>query len=652
MLLSVTSATIGEFLSYSRFRWEHLPSAPHQTTALRTVQCVRVLADANHVSDLVTAVYEDTDRAITRIEQLPQDKRLSQLLLIALEREQVVSVAYSEEMVASKIARLTVDHETRDLVSRILLWVHRDEALHAQYIRGVLLRTANGTPSRVTLSRQVVGAVGGWASAVSQRGSEDFLGLRFMAARTLLWLGMVSGQIPRCVYSELRFHGFKRFCEFNLALERSAILSYERIVPLLGIEEQAAFHRILADEVRHAAVFQVLFESLDETDQLVPGVTAQSLRERVGAISGWFLPAHHRAGQPQSVLGRGSTVHCGRGTDGQLGKLVEETLERSGLRSLVEDHPGTVAIKTSFMFGYDRADQSNIVAPEFMKHVAVLLRKWGANDVAFLEAPNIYDRYFHNRSVHDVADYFGYKSAHYRIVDTEADGVQNDFARGLACTSISRTWRDADLRIVLSKLRGDPAEMAKLGTTTLAGITGRVDDQVYTDRLVDFRTSTLMALDVAPPHFSIVDAWGAVADGPIGVMGCNRPARCDRIYAGADVLSVDAVVLADLGCENPFVSPFVRQTDQWFGCSAGPTLVSGDAGPITNFRLPQKTVWHRLISATAAPVYFHLSRNGERFTPAMDQTAFPPSRPPSLTTRAVRKLAQRTFGLRPPKGDQ
>ena len=167
--------------------------------------------------------------------------------------------------------------------------------------------------------------------------------------------------------------------------------------------------------------------------------------------------------------------------------------------------------------------------------------------------------------------------------------------------------------------------------------------------MLDHRTATLMTLDVAPPDFAIVDAWAPVADGPLGVMACRRPSRVRRIYAGADALSVDASVLADMGFPNPRTSVIYRETDQWFGRAGLPSEVGGEPGPLEGFRAPQRSIWFRFISATAAPMYFHFSGRGSLFVPRMDESAFPPLTPPRLGVRLVRRTAQLAFGLHPPK---
>jgi uncharacterized protein (DUF362 family) len=270
-------------------------------------------------------------------------------------------------------------------------------------------------------------------------------------------------------------------------------------------------------------------------------------------------------------------------------------------------------------------------------------------DVAVLEAPTVYGNLFSGRSVASVARYFGFASPAYRIVDIGADMRAWVFDRGFVQKTISGTWLDADLRIVMPKLRTDPTEFAHLSLSTLEGSTGAIDESFYAGRSVDFRSATMMLLDVAPPHFAVVDAWAPVADGPFGVMGCHRPVQVRYLYAGADALAVDAAVLADLGIGDPRRASIVAQACHWFGLEPGSAAVDGPQAPLRQqLRGAHSSSLLRGLATVSYPVYMYLSNRGELFVPAMDTAAFPPSAHSSAPTRAVRWLSQRAFGLRAP----
>ena len=67
-----------------------------------------------------------------------------QLWLLALEREQIVAVAYREEAVAGRLDALEVDEDVRALIRQTLVWIWKDEELHEEYLRGLLLQRAPG----------------------------------------------------------------------------------------------------------------------------------------------------------------------------------------------------------------------------------------------------------------------------------------------------------------------------------------------------------------------------------------------------------------------------------------------------------------------------------------------------------------------------
>jgi hypothetical protein len=69
------------------------------------------------------------------------------------------------------------------------------------------------------------------------------------------------------------------------------------------------------------------------------------------------------------------------------------------------------------MLGYDQRDRSNVNSPGVLDALAGYLGEHGVEDVAVLEAPTVYGRAFANRSVEEVARYFGLTSPRYRIVD-------------------------------------------------------------------------------------------------------------------------------------------------------------------------------------------------------------------------------------------
>ncbi len=486
------------------------------------------------------------------------DEEAEHLWLLALEREQIVAVAYREESVAGRIDALPLSDDLRATVRQTLVWIWKDEELHAEYLRGVLLQRGGLASSMVVYGRQLQGALSGWVTATEHHRDPRTAPLRTGAASALVAVAGLTGRIPKLMQRELRFQTFRRYCELNVVLEMTAERAYRRLVELAATdEEREIFTRIRDDEERHTDAFRVLAAALTDTDELADGWTDADVIAALARISVWFLPASTRPAIADVDDGRARTFGTGAPvvvrsghTDRDKLPVLEDVLDRAGLGERATG-ARTAAIRVSFMLGYDRADRSNVNDPELVAGLARYLRRHGVEDVAVLEAPTVYGNVFGHRSVAEVARYFGFESPDHRIVDIGDDLRSFRFERGLVQEAISATWVDADLRIVMPKLRTDPTEFAHLSLSTLEGTTGAIDETFYANRRVDFRSATMMVLDVAPPDFAVVDAWAPVADGPFGVMGCTTPAEVRHLYAGADALAVDEVVLGDLGISDP-----------------------------------------------------------------------------------------------------
>jgi hypothetical protein len=117
-------------------------------------------------TDLLRDVQNQLDRWTSECAGQPESER-KKLLLLALEREQIVAVAYREEAVASRVAQLAVGDEVRALFHQTLVWIWKDEQMHAEYLRGELLGLGGLGSSAVVYGRQIQGAISGWTSATS-----------------------------------------------------------------------------------------------------------------------------------------------------------------------------------------------------------------------------------------------------------------------------------------------------------------------------------------------------------------------------------------------------------------------------------------------------------------------------------------------------
>jgi uncharacterized protein (DUF362 family) len=584
------------------------PSPPRPRTRRARPECILKAMES---------VYQEFSRELAawqaELKGRPEEEE-RRLWLLALEREQLVSVAYAEDRLRSRLESLP--GEVRRLARAALAWVWRDEEMHAVYIRGALLRLPGAhAGTRLT---QAGGAVAGWASTVLQHAPPKRARMARAVATVVTWLGILGGKVPRSMRDKLGYRSFRDFCELNIETEKTAAACWDRLVEL-GRGDAAAYARIRDDERSHAALFEALRDSLDD---------AALLEKRLRAIGPAYAPSRDGA----------SVVTCLRGDD-----------KRALLAQALEDLPGVagrkVAIKVSFALGYSRRDLSPVADAELLAALARALRERGATDVAVLEAPNIYDRFYANRGVAEIARYFGLGSPDYRIVDASADQVAHSFARGLGQSSVSKTWRDADLRISFTKLRSHACSYVHCAIGNLEGLGARTDEYLFPERFADRDTATLMLLEDFPIHFALLDAFENIPDGLMGTMGCPRPRRPQRLYASRDALALDLVAARHVG-DRGDRSRLLAAALHWFG--ERPIEVRGLDAPIEPWRGPYATSLGSFLSLLSFPVYSFGSARGAIFVPQMDEEAFPPLSRAGFLRRAARGATQALLDLRLP----
>jgi len=589
-------------------------------------------------------------------------RQMIRLFLLALEREEIVSVGYHEEMIAARLDSMPIAQQEREIVRHALLWIWKDEEMHAIYIRGAIFKVG-AFPLRVrALFRQLAGAIGGWSTSVRQHVRWSAAPLSRAVATFLTWTGSLTGKVPADVRQHLRYSSFRDFCLFNVDAEKTAWLCWQRLIELTSGQPFMLpsliddFRRIKEDEDRHRQIFEILAAALDDNDQLVPEETADSLADKIREVGESFLPrALRNRTVGENALGSGGKVKIVQG------KALEEKL--SVFRGLLDGHlrdlllersaslgkplgEFRIAIKPAFMLGYDRRDRSMITDRELLLELGSFLRECGCNDVAVVEGRNLYDQFYDNRSVLSVAQYFDISSPHFRIVDLSDEQVPHAYFRGMAQYTVGKTWKDADFRISFAKMRSHPVELVHLTIGNLEGIGARCDQFLFTERQADRETATMMLMDEFPPHLSMVDAYEQAADGLVGIMGCPRPAMPLRFYAGRDALAVDMVAARHMGLNDPREAATLRAACHWFGDPEENIEIEGPNEPLANWRSPYNSEFSTLLSFVALPVYVLGSGRGALFVPEMDREAFPPLRPESVPLQLGRYGIQNLLGLR------
>src|SRR5262249_28492491 len=149
-------------------------------------------------------------------------REMTRLFLLALEREQIVSVGYREEVIARRVDAMPVDESVREVIRSALVWVWKDEEIHAIYIRGALFKMGGLWLRLVSLVQQLAGGTAGWASSVAQHLTSRAAPFARTLAALLPLVGWMAGKVPRAVRKEIRSPSSRQFSLFNIDAERTA----------------------------------------------------------------------------------------------------------------------------------------------------------------------------------------------------------------------------------------------------------------------------------------------------------------------------------------------------------------------------------------------------------------------------------------------
>lgn len=584
------------------------------------------------------------------------ERELVHLLLLALEREEVVAVGYREALLARRLAAMPITDEVRELVGQALAWTWQDEEMHAVYLRGALLRRRRpGVTFRARLHR-LAGMIGGWTASVRQHLTWTRAPLTRLVAAVLTTAGELLGKVPTAVRRHLRHGSFGDFCRFNVEAERTAARCFERmrelaqVVPGMPAGLLGDLTAVIADEERHCRLFAVLAEVFTADDRLADSVTLADLAGRIAAIDISFVPRRWRSVTDPGGLGSAAPVAVVLGSEPAA--LLDQALAAIDLPALLVARAAatgravgslTVAIKPSFMFAYHRADPSPMTDPRLVLGLAQRLLAAGCAQVRVIESPSVYGDFFAGRTVAEVAAYVGYGST--PVVDASAEQVLHRHRRGLGQHGIAATWAAADLRVSFGKLRSHPVDTAMLTLSNLEWLGAPGGDLLFAERQAQRDTATMMQVVDFPPHLALLDATVAVPDGVTGMLGCRRPLAPGRLYAGRDALAVDTVAARHLGVADPRDALFLRTACRWLGVGQLAPQVLGCDLPLAGWRGPRHSGTAALLSLLAFPLYVFASGRGALFVPVMDPQAFPPRRPVGAGLRVGRWAVRRLLGL-------
>jgi len=604
------------------------------------------------MGDIYNEFVEELRVLAAKFEHRP-DQEMDALLHIALEREELVTTAYRANFLQSNIDRLPISKELKSIIRHASVWIWKDEDMHTIYTRGALLKSTSRFDRLQVLLHQFQGFIGGWSSSIIQHLRWKQAPFAVTAARLIIALGKSSGKIPKGIEKELKFGSFKNYCHFNIDAEKTALICWERILLLAQTDARFTenqlqdFQKIIFDETRHQQIFQLIHDLLNADDSLKEGVELKAVIEQVKSVSDYFLPKEFREAN-DSWLGTKAPVRCieNRLNEDKISFFIDG-LERTELKADLTARATKlgvsigemkVVIKATFSMGYSHEDDSPINDSRVVEALSKYLYDLGVRQCKVIDIDCIYEQFFSNRSVNELATYFGFESRHYEVINASRELEEHQFTRGIGNYRISKTWKDADFRLNLGKLRSHPIEMALLSINNVEWLTGNTKEFVFLDRIVDRATTTSMLLDDFPPDFNIIEAHDNVPDGILGVMGSKSPIAPLRFYFGRDALSLDIAVIKHLGHISVPSRSSLQNAMHWFGRENLDVEVIGVNTNIKNWKSPTQTLWWTLLSFLSYPVYQFFSARGQLFVPKMDETAFPPISPPVWWIRLLRRL--------------
>ena len=582
------------------------------------------------------------------------------LVMLALEREQLVSYAYREEILAKRLAQLVAPVDVVGLLNHAFTQLWRDEEAHTVLTRAALLERGRGTGLTRASIEQAAGWLAGWSSALKHHVPRSSAPLRSLMVDGLSAGARMVGKLSPDLRAELRLKSFRDFCLYNIDAEETAELCWQRLIELereLHDVDTELFERIAREEREHRDVFELVARSLDEHDWLRPGVGVDELVAGLSKIDARFVPRRDRpdhrhelvsddrpaTGRPIARFGEVGPVLVAHestfGRDDAIAEAVKLLGDVSGL---------SVAIQASWMMGYSSDDRSSVVDPRLIEVIVGLLTDRGAGPIVLLDGENLYSSIFHNRSVEEVAKHFGLDGLGCPVLDGTSDVVPLTQSIVLGPAEVSRAWVEADVRLSVVRLRSHPTEHLHASTANLESLVPGHSENVFYRRRYDHSVAALAVAAEAPPHLAIIDAWQDCPDGLFGLMAGSHVVHPGRLYASTDALACDLIALKHTGSGLSVNSPTLRRAVEWFGDRRHEIEVVGVDSAIEDWTHPYDNPFSGFLADLSYPVFSYLSGAGALFAPLMDDV-FTERAPLPSPLRLVRSVARLALGLRPPR---
>ena len=270
--------------------------------------------------------------------------------------------------------------------------------------------------------------------------------------------------------------------------------------------------------------------------------------------------------------------------------LLDRMLEESGFFDVLEasraesGKPASefqIALKPNFMMAI-RVEEPPLVYtdPELVAHWTRRLNEIGYSKIFVTEAQNVYNLWFHNRTVTNVARVIGMRDESYEIRDLTDEQFPFDYGEGtmLGDHQVGATWRDADFRISFAKNKTHDVSACTLCIKNTYGCLPVRDKYGEYHRKREIDVVTIEALVHFPVHFAVIDAIWSL-DGPMGYREPfqlvddkdGKPVKKGNIHftnaiiGGRDLLAVERIGMIKMGLDPDEDTRFFKKAVEAFG---------------------------------------------------------------------------------------
>ena len=183
--------------------------------------------------------------------------------------------------------------------------------------------------------------------------------------------------------------------------------------------------------------------------------------------------------------------------------------------------------------------------PKLVEELIAVIRGQGFEQIAVVEAENVYNYWYRGRRVAKVAEMCGYTGQGYRIASMTEEKTRLDYGGLLGEHVVGRTWLEADYRISFAK---NKTHWQCYYTACLKNIYGCLpewDKMHYYHGMrrgknIEFSDATIEIVDRLPVHFGFLDAWVS-GDGLTGHVRDADPNHTRMIFASANIFALDWV---------------------------------------------------------------------------------------------------------------